>query len=71
MHVGGFIFSKLVFAELFMIAGRNKSRLLPDKKEFESNSEHEAAKWLTKAELDNVDWLPADMELIPILKNML
>lgn len=33
--------------------------------------EHEAAKWLTKAELDNVNWLPADMELIPILKNIL
>lgn len=33
--------------------------------------EHEAAKWLTKEELDNVDWLPADMELIPILKSML
>lgn len=26
--------------------------------------EHEAAKWLTKAELDSVDWLPADITLI-------
>jgi 8-oxo-dGTP diphosphatase len=27
--------------------------------------EHEAAKWLTRSELDSVDWLPADLELIP------
>ena len=26
--------------------------------------EHEAAKWLSKDELDSVDWLPADLELI-------
>ena len=26
--------------------------------------EHEAAKWLTKAELDSVAWLPADVTLI-------
>ena len=26
--------------------------------------EHEAAKWLTKAELDSVEWLPADIALI-------
>ena len=26
--------------------------------------EHEAAKWLTKDELDSVDWLPADVTLI-------
>ena len=26
--------------------------------------EHEAAKWLTKAELDSVVWLPADITLI-------
>lgn len=26
--------------------------------------EHEAARWLTKAELHSVDWLPADIELI-------
>lgn len=26
--------------------------------------EHEAAKWLTKEELDTVDWLPADITLI-------
>lgn len=26
--------------------------------------EHEAAKWLTKGELDTVDWLPADITLI-------
>ena len=26
--------------------------------------EHEAAKWLTKGELDSVEWLPADIALI-------
>lgn len=26
--------------------------------------EHEAAKWLTKEELDSVEWLPADITLI-------
>ena len=33
--------------------------------------EHEAAKWLTKDELDSVDWLPADMSLIEIIRNEL
>lgn len=33
--------------------------------------EHEAAKWLTREELDHVDWLPADMEMVSILKNIL
>ncbi|MCR5667371.1 MAG: (deoxy)nucleoside triphosphate pyrophosphohydrolase [Eubacterium sp.] len=33
--------------------------------------EHEAAKWLTKAELTSVDWLPADVTLVEkIKKNM-
>ena len=33
--------------------------------------EHEAAKWLTKEKLDNVDWLPADITLIDkIRENM-
>ena len=27
-------------------------------------TEHSAAKWLTKAELDSVEWLPADITLI-------
>ena len=27
-------------------------------------TEHEAAKWLTKEELDSVEWLPADITLI-------
>ena len=27
-------------------------------------TEHEAAKWLTKDELDSVEWLPADITLI-------
>lgn len=30
--------------------------------------EHEAAKWLTKEELDSVDWLPADIALIEEVK---
>ena len=30
--------------------------------------EHEAAKWLTKDELDTVEWLPADIGLIEKLK---
>lgn len=29
--------------------------------------EHEAAKWLTKETLNSVDWLPADIGLIPKL----
>ncbi len=32
--------------------------------------EHEAAKWLSKNELDTVDWLPADRGLIEKLGNM-
>ena len=30
--------------------------------------EHEAAKWLTKEELDSVDWLPADRGLVEKIK---
>ena len=30
-------------------------------------NEHEAAKWLTKEDLDNVNWLPADIEVINYL----
>ena len=30
--------------------------------------EHEAAKWLTKNELDSVDWLPADQGLVERIK---
>ena len=33
--------------------------------------EHEAAKWLTRELLDSVEWLPADIELIEKLKNIL
>lgn len=32
-------------------------------------TEHEAAKWLTRAELDSVEWLPADITLIDKIKN--
>lgn len=30
--------------------------------------EHEAAKWLKKDELDSVEWLPADITLIDIIR---
>lgn len=33
--------------------------------------EHEAAKWLTKENIDSVDWLPADKGLIERLKAIL
>ena len=33
--------------------------------------EHEAAKWLTKEELDSVDWLPADLTIIELIKESL
>ena len=33
--------------------------------------EHEAAKWLSKDELDSVEWLPADVTLISGIKVML
>ena len=33
--------------------------------------EHEAAKWLTKATLDSVDWLPADQGLIGKIREKL
>lgn len=32
------------------------------------HEEHEAARWLTKEELDKVNWLPADVEIVHILK---
>ena len=31
--------------------------------------EHEAAKWLAMDELDNVDWLPADVKVVKALKD--
>ena len=34
-------------------------------------NEHEAAKWLTKDELDSVKWLPADIQVIEDLMNSL
>lgn len=33
--------------------------------------EHEAAKWLTKETLDSVEWLPADLGLIPQIERCL
>lgn len=32
--------------------------------------EHEAAKWLTREELDSVDWLPADVKVVEKLKRL-
>ena len=32
-------------------------------------TEHVAAKWLTKAELDSVEWLPADITLIEKIRD--
>ena len=31
--------------------------------------EHEAAKWLTKPELDSVEWLPADITLVEKIRD--
>ncbi|MBP3339260.1 MAG: (deoxy)nucleoside triphosphate pyrophosphohydrolase [Lachnospiraceae bacterium] len=31
-------------------------------------TEHDAAKWLTKEELDSVEWLPADIEIIKMIR---
>ena len=33
--------------------------------------EHEAARWLTKDELNNVEWVPADITLIEKIRNLL
>lgn len=33
--------------------------------------EHEAEKWLSREELDSVDWLPADLELIEKIKEQM
>lgn len=33
--------------------------------------EHEAARWLTKDELDSVEWLPADITLIENIKKVI
>jgi len=34
-------------------------------------NEHEAAKWLAKGELDSVKWLPADLQIIEQIKDIL
>ncbi len=33
--------------------------------------EHEAAKWLTKEQLDSVEWLPADLSIISLIAGAL
>lgn len=30
--------------------------------------EHEAARWITRSELDGMDWLPADILVLPYIK---
>ena len=49
--------------------------LLGDKLELvyhdEERLEHEAMKWLTKNQLDSVDWLKADIEIVKKLKEIL
>jgi 8-oxo-dGTP diphosphatase len=37
----------------------------------EERLEHESMKWLTKEELDTVDWLGADIEIVNKLKELL
>ncbi|RKJ42828.1 (deoxy)nucleoside triphosphate pyrophosphohydrolase [bacterium 1XD8-76] len=32
-------------------------------------NEHEAARWLTKEELDSVEWLPADVRLVELIRD--
>mgnify|MGYP001064602263 FL=1 len=32
-------------------------------------NEHEAARWLTKEELDSVEWLPADVALVELIRD--
>lgn len=33
-------------------------------------TEHEAAKWLTRENIDEVDWLPADRAVLPRIKEL-
>jgi 8-oxo-dGTP diphosphatase len=33
-----------------------------------SLQEHKSARWLTKEQLDSVDWLPADLEVVQTIK---
>lgn len=37
----------------------------------EFKDEHEAAKWLSADRLDSVDWLPADVTIIPRIAGLL
>ena len=34
-------------------------------------NEHEAARWLGASELDTVQWLPADIQLLPLIREAL
>ena len=34
-------------------------------------NEHEAARWLSASELESVEWLPADWDVVSLLKNMI
>ena len=33
--------------------------------------EHEAARWLDQERIESVDWLPADLTIIPLIKSVL
>lgn len=33
--------------------------------------EHKEARWISKDELDSIDWIPADVEIVDLLKNIL
>ncbi len=43
----------------------------PDEKKRIVLEEHEAMRWLNAGELEEVNWLPADRELLPALKELL
>ena len=34
-------------------------------------TEHKEARWLTREELDSVDWLPADIEIVEMIRNVM
>ena len=36
-----------------------------------SPTEHDLVRWVSAAELDQLDWLPADRELLPMLRQRL
>ena len=57
--------------QLKLLAADGKMRLCSLLTEALHLNEHEAAKWLAKDELDSVKWLPADLEVIKALRNII